>query len=65
MYIWIKSYYIKMSLLENVKISDYKEQLNNLRKDEARPKFATNLVYLTNSCSSKKVEKKDNVFYFR
>lgn len=58
MYIWIKSYYIKMSLLENVKISDYKEQLNNLRKDEARPKFATNLVYLTNSCSSKKVEKK-------
>ena len=58
MYIWIKSYYIKMSLLENVRISDYKEQLNNLRKDEARPKFATNLVYLTNSCSSKKVEKK-------
>ena len=58
MYIWIKSYYIKMGLLENVRISDYKEQLNNLRKDEARPKFATNLVYLTNSCSSKKVEKK-------
>lgn len=58
MYIWIKSYYIKMSLLENVRISDYKEQLNNLRKDEARPKFATNLVYLTSSNSSKKVEKK-------
>lgn len=58
MYIWIKSYYIKMRLLENVRISDYKEQLNNLRKDDARPKFATNLVYLTNSYSSKKVEKK-------
>ena len=58
MYIWIKSYYIKMGLLENVRISDYKEQLNNLRKDEARPKFATNLVYLTNSYSSKKIEKK-------
>lgn len=58
MYIWIKSYYIKMGLLENVRISDYKEQLNNLRKDDARPKFATNLVYLTNSYSSKKVEKK-------
>ena len=47
-----------MGLLENVRISDYKEQLNNLRKDDARPKFATNLVYLTNSYSSKKVEKK-------
>ena len=58
MYIWIKSYYIKMGLLENVRISDYKEQLNNLRQDDARPKFATNLVYLTNSYSSKKVEKK-------
>lgn len=58
MYIWIKSYYIKMRLLENVRISDYKEQLNTLRKDDARPKFATNLVYLTNSYSSKKVEKK-------
>lgn len=58
MYIWIKSYYIKIGLLENVRISDYKEQLNNLRKDDARPKFATNLVYLTNSYSSKKVEKK-------
>ena len=58
MYIWIKSYYIKMGLLENVRISEYKEQLNNLRKDDARPKFATNLVYLTNSYSSKKVEKK-------
>ena len=58
MYIWIKSYYIKMSLLENVRISDYKDQLNNLRKDEASPKFATNLVYLTNSNSSKKIERK-------
>lgn len=58
MYIWIKSYYIKMSLLENVRISDYKEQLNNLSNDDARPKFATNLVYLTNSNSNKKVERK-------
>ena len=58
MYIWIKSYYIKMGLLENIRVSKYKEQLNNLRKDDARPKFATNLVYLTNSYSSKKIEKK-------
>lgn len=58
MYVWIKSYYIKMSLLENVRITDFKEQLNNLRKDDARPKFATNLVYLTNSSSSKKIERK-------
>lgn len=58
MYIWIKSYYIKMSLLENVRISEFKKQLNNLRKDDASPKFATNLVYLTNCNSTKKVERK-------
>lgn len=58
MYVWIKSYYIKMSLLENVRITDFKDQLNNLCKDDARPKFATNLVYLTNSISSKKIERK-------
>lgn len=58
MYVWIKSYYIKMSLLENVRISDFKDQLNNLCKDDARPKFATNLVYLTNCSSSKKIERK-------
>lgn len=58
MFIWIRSHYIKMELLENVQISDFKEQLDNLRKDETLPKLATNLVYLTNSTCTKKIEHK-------
>ena len=49
MYIWIKGYYIKMRLIENVPIENYKKQLNQLRQDTDRPKYTTNLVCLT-SC---------------
>jgi KUP system potassium uptake protein len=53
MYIWIKGYYIKLRLSEYVPIKDYKETLNNLRQDDDRPKYTTNLVCLT---SAKKIE---------
>ncbi len=58
MYIWIKGYYIKMRLLENVPIENYKEQLNHLRQDTDRPKYTTNLVCLTSSHRPKKIERK-------
>jgi KUP system potassium uptake protein len=58
MYIWIKGYYIKMRLLENVQIEDYKEQLNQLRQDLTRPKYTTNLVCLTSSKDPKEIERK-------
>lgn len=61
MYIWIKSHYIKIRLLEYVQIEDFKKQLNLLRKDPDRPKYATNLVYLTNSEYTKKIER--NIMY--
>lgn len=61
MYVWIKSHYIKIRLLEYVNIEDYKKQLNLLRQDVDRPKHATNLVYLTNSEYSKKIER--NIMY--
>ncbi|WP_160686739.1 KUP/HAK/KT family potassium transporter [Clostridium sp. C2-6-12] len=61
MYVWIKSHYIKIRLLEYVNIEDYKKQLNLLRQDIDRPKHATNLVYLTNSEYSKKIER--NIMY--
>lgn len=48
MYIWIHGYVIKVRLRENVKIRDYMEQLDELREDTDRPKYATNLVYLSN-----------------
>lgn len=61
MYIWIQGHYIKIRLLQYVKIQDYKAQLNLLRKDTDRPKYATNLVYLTNSEYAEKIER--NIIY--
>jgi KUP system potassium uptake protein len=61
MYIWIQGHYIKIRLLKYVQIEDYKKQLNLLRQDIDRPKYATNLVYLTNSEYSKKIER--NIMY--
>ena len=61
MYIWIQGHYIKIRLLQYVQIEDYKKQLNLLRQDIDRPKHATNLVYLTNSEHTKKIER--NIMY--
>ncbi|HEY5524637.1 MAG TPA: KUP/HAK/KT family potassium transporter, partial [Clostridium sp.] len=58
MYIWIKGYYIKMRLLENVPIEDYKVQLNQLRQDDDRPKYTTNLVCLSSCRKRKQIERK-------
>ena len=61
MYIWVQSHYIKIRLLRYVQIEDYKNQLNLLRQDTDRPKHATNLIYLTNSEYTKKIER--NIMY--
>ena len=61
MYIWIQGHYIKIRLLQYVQIEHYKKQLNLLRQDIDRPKHATNLVYLTNSEHTKKIER--NIMY--
>ncbi|AGX44196.1 KUP/HAK/KT family potassium transporter [Clostridium saccharobutylicum] len=58
MYIWIKGHYIKMGLLENVSINDYKNQLNQLRLDTDRDKYTTNLVCLTNCEEPDQIERK-------
>lgn len=58
MYVWIRGYYIKMRLQENVEINDYKDQLNQLKHDEDQAKYATNLVYLTNCPEHGQVERK-------
>ena len=58
MYIWIKGYYIKMRLIENVPLENYKTQLNQLRQDTDRPKYTTNLVCLTSCQTPSKIERK-------
>ncbi|WP_300347503.1 KUP/HAK/KT family potassium transporter [Clostridium sp.] len=58
MFIWIKGHYIKMGLLDYVPIENYKDQLKVLKDDTDRPKYSTNLVYLTCSENSKRIERK-------
>ena len=57
MYIWIKGHYIKLRLLENVPIEDYRTQLNQLRQDADRPKYTTNLVCLTSCADPNQIER--------
>ncbi|MFS7004083.1 KUP/HAK/KT family potassium transporter [Carnobacterium maltaromaticum] len=58
MYICNKSHSIKMRLLEYVPLADYRDQLGQLCEDGDRQKYATNLVYLTNSREKGEVESK-------
>lgn len=58
MYVWIKGYNIKRNLIENVKIKDYEQQILKLQEDIDIPKYATNLVYLTNAFKNDEVERK-------
>lgn len=57
MYIWYKGRKIKKSLTKLVPVEEYIPLLKQLSADEKIPKYATNLVYLTSSGSSSKIEK--------
>lgn len=56
MYIWHRGRAIKRSLIKLVPVEGYVELLKRLSTDEHIPKYATNLVYLTASGSSRKIE---------
>jgi KUP system potassium uptake protein len=49
---------IRKSYTNFVSIAEYKKVLEDLSEDQSIPKFATNLVYLTNSPSPHKIEYK-------
>ncbi|MFT3823806.1 MAG: KUP/HAK/KT family potassium transporter [Chitinophagaceae bacterium] len=57
MYIWRYGRAIKLSLIKLVSIDKYVTLLQKLSIDERIVKYATNLVYLTSSASSRKIEK--------
>jgi KUP system potassium uptake protein len=57
MYIWRKGRRIANGLKKIVSIEDYIPLLKRLSLDEKITKYATNLVYLTSSGTSRKVEK--------
>lgn len=56
MYIWHKGRAIKRGLIKLVPVEGYVDLLKRLSTDEHIPKYATNLVYLTASGSSRKIE---------
>ncbi|GKX65305.1 KUP/HAK/KT family potassium transporter [Inconstantimicrobium mannanitabidum] len=58
MYIWIRGYNIKMRVVENVPLEDYKKQLDQLRQDNDRPKYTSNLVCLTTCKEPRQIERK-------
>jgi KUP system potassium uptake protein len=57
MFIWHRGRAIKRRLIKLVPVEDYVDLLKRLSTDEHIPKYATNLVYLTASGSSRKIEK--------
>lgn len=62
MYIWDRSHILKMRFREVVPIENYIKQLDQLRHDPDVPKYASNLVCLTNCPNTKEIERK--VMYF-
>lgn len=57
MYVWRKGRHITNGLKKMVPVEEYIPLLKRLSLDEKIPKYATNLVYLTSSGSSRKIEK--------
>lgn len=58
MWIWQKARQIKSSYVEYSKINDYLDVLKELSNDNAIPKFATHLVYLTSGNKVDEIESK-------
>ncbi len=58
MFVWVQAKRIKSRYIQNVKVTDYIDQLILLGSDNNIPKCATNLVFLSSAKSPKKVEEK-------
>ncbi len=58
MYVWLRAKRIKSQLAQTVELSDYLDQLITLGNDKLQPRYATNLVFLSETSSLDKVEEK-------
>lgn len=58
MYIWIKAFYIKKALTEDVRLKEFLPALKELSADETIPKYATHLVFMSSASSPKEIESK-------
>lgn len=62
MYIWYRSHVIKNRIRDVVPIKNYISQLDQLRHDPEIPKYASNLICLTNCPNTNEIERK--IMYF-
>ncbi|WP_210490556.1 KUP/HAK/KT family potassium transporter [Rufibacter aurantiacus] len=58
MYIWLRAFYIKRRLTENVSLKEYVPALRELSEDETIPKYATHLVFMTSAERTTEIESK-------
>lgn len=58
MYVWLRAKRIKSRLAQNVELSDYLDQLITLGNDKVQPRYATNLVFLSETARLDIVEEK-------
>lgn len=58
MYVWLRAKTIKSRLAQNVELNDYLDQLITLGNDKAQPRYATNLVFLSETAGLNQLEEK-------
>jgi KUP system potassium uptake protein len=58
MYVWMRSFTIRMRLTEFEKLDKYVESLKELSEDITVPKYATHLVFMSNASRASEIESK-------
>ncbi len=58
MYIWLRSFQIKLRLTEYVRIDSYLQTIKELSRDISIPKYATHLVFMSNAARQSEIESK-------
>ncbi|GEO05742.1 putative potassium transport system protein kup [Adhaeribacter aerolatus] len=58
MYTWIRAFYIKRRLTDEVKLNQYLEPLKELSEDNTIPKYTTHLIYMTGADRKNYIESK-------
>ncbi len=58
MYVWLRAKKIKSRLQQNVALGDYLDQIITLGNDKSEPRYATNLVYLSETRDVDTLEEK-------
>ena len=58
MYIWMRSFIIRMRLTEFEKLDKYVDSLKELSEDISVPKYATHLIFMSNASRASEIESK-------